>query len=67
MDWPSLGSLGANNALVGTSVHCMSASAVKTAATSALVERANREGTVSVQYVSQRKCGWIGAIWWLGD
>jgi hypothetical protein len=52
MDWPSLWSLGANNVLVGTSIHCISASAVQTADTAALAERANCEDNVNVQYVS---------------
>ena len=45
MDWPSLWSLGTNNVLVGTSIHGMSASAVQTADTAALAERANNRAT----------------------
>jgi len=38
-----------NNGLVGTSIHGMNASAVQTADTAALAERANFEGNVNVQ------------------
>ncbi len=51
--WTGLrfGRMGTNNVLVGASIHSMSASAVQTADTAALAERANSEGNVNVQHV----------------
>jgi hypothetical protein len=49
MDWPSLWSLGTNNVLVGTSIHCMSASAVQTAHTAGAHKHAIRELAVRAE------------------